>query len=376
MTQSSAQPEDMRTIVYKTIVMGIEPDLQAGYVSGVSGESFSSQLFPSLGVTLGVTRCHIDEKTDYVFQLWSIPTHYEHGNILRKFYKGHKAVIIIVNHEDINGISDAITNLREDVTQAVLLLIVSDDPISEIEKREIDNILGQPLKLYSAEHLQDSIELLGVLLDEANREEKMKMGLVVLGIDECERFTSNVTRMTLPPVTDEELEIITEYARTQGITCIDESCSFDYPEGYISMDLRSGNVRLKPKTCHNCKRSCKRNAGICIIGVDNGWSTDDIGSRAMLILAKIHALSTRIIPNHVEKQIRYATSCKYYTPDGSEESIRIESELAIKGYVLKKENSDFLDVAKERLMQKKLPQTAFNSLKRAFNKIRSSIESE
>ena len=116
----------------------------------------------------------------------------------------------------------------------------------------------------------------------------------------------------------------------------------------------------------------EKKTNICIIAVDSGWSTNDIGQRALLTIAKILALSERKLPNHVEMQILRACKCTQFeiNSDMFEElPLELSNPQPRSSYIRK----TLLEVAAERVNEGRLSENAYNMLKRRLATIQKAV---
>ncbi|MGY5876173.1 MAG: hypothetical protein RTU30_10530, partial [Candidatus Thorarchaeota archaeon] len=140
-------------------------------------------------------------------------------------------------------------------------------------------------------------------------------------------------------------------------------CLISLNEGFMRVDFHSGNVTFEPILCDLCSRDCKRSVNICIIGVDDGWSSEGIGKRALLTMAKIQGLATRSLPLHVENQIHQATQCSRFIL--SDKDLKdIMDGLFGNGIVMK---DDLLEAALRRVKDGRLSSAAYDILKRRLD---------
>ena len=135
--------------------------------------------------------------------------------------------------------------------------------------------------------------------------------------------------------------------------------------------MRTGALRIEPQICRLCTLNCKRKYNLCIVGTDSGWSSEDLQSRALLTIAKIYALASRTLPQHVERQIRGASVCSKF---------RLNPEIAIEempdnllmGLNRPESSRSLLEVAKERVKEGRLSEGGYSMLKKKLHNLEAS----
>jgi len=93
----------------------------------------------------------------------------------------------------------------------------------------------------------------------------------------------------------------------------------------------------------------------------------------LLTAAKVLALSDRKFPSHVEMQLQRSSSCTRFELDPNLLEDAIPSEITapqIKSSFIRK---TLLEVASERVKEGRLPQTAYNMLKRRLASLQKSV---
>jgi hypothetical protein len=159
--------------------------------------------------------------------------------------------------------------------------------------------------------------------------------------------------------------IIKENAESFGIGSTSTHCILELDEGTVKVELSMGDAVLEPVICKYCLKKCVRRSKICIVGTDAGWSSEDLGARALLTLAKIFALASREIPEHVEKQLYQASRCsKIELPHDLSSKPHLEERLARLGYIKKGASWTLLDEANRRVQDGRLSESDYESIAR------------
>jgi hypothetical protein len=168
------------------------------------------------------------------------------------------------------------------------------------------------------------------------------------------------------------MKSIISLARDFGIETTPSTCKVELKEGIAEIDLMSGSVSFRPKLCRFCEKSCKRSANICIVRKEPGWSSINLGTRALLTLAKIYALNERKLPEHVEKQIARATACQNFVLAGELfENKELLSQIIRLGYVQAYGEQTLLEEAEKRVREGRLSLDSYNTIRRMLNKVQS-----
>jgi hypothetical protein len=193
----------------------------------------------------------------------------------------------------------------------------------------------------------------------------------VLTEDECPIFEPEPPISSTPPNSEDELEEIREIALDLGLRIVGNLCVVEMNEGVSCIDMRNGTVQIEPQICRLCSSSCKKKSNLCIIGTDSGWSSEKLRSRALLTIAKIHALSSRTLPRHVEKQIRGASTCTRFqlSPEASFDEI---PEIVLSGFDRPESRKSLLEAAEERLREGRLSEAGYSMLKKKLHNLEAS----
>jgi hypothetical protein len=181
--------------------------------------------------------------------------------------------------------------------------------------------------------------------------------------DECPEYHHIEGRETLPECTTVEIESIREIAEKIGAETTEGKTIITKPEGSFHIDMRTGAVTMTPVSCQLCENDCARESGICIVESDPGWSTEGLGERALLVLAKIWGIHSGEIPNHVRKQVRYAIQCNRFLPRVNLEITEIEEAMNAVGYQKVRKRRTLLEEASARVSDKRISKTIYDMLK-------------
>lgn len=345
-------------------MLGRDLTLQTGFINRVSGERVTNQLYNTLGVSLGIAKYEDHEDISTVLQLWSLPQDERLNGLTKTFTKGHRGVIVIVKPDEIDQIHSLLNSFSLQPGPNLVLVVIGDVRGVETELIARIPINKEFLELQTTATAEDVISILSNQLRTKRKLNDGKISVIFMDQSECPLYDPIATIHHEPEISDQEVDEIRGILIAQGIRVADDSCFVDLPEGRAWISLRTGAVRLEPIICNFCENDCKRQTHICIIAVDSGWSTQEIGQRALLTTAKVLALSEGNLPAHVELQIQRAISCTRFElyPESIEDDM--PSQLLFTQPRSKHISKTLLEVASERVKEGRLPKAAYNMLKR------------
>lgn len=360
-------------MIFKVLVLGRNLPLQTGFVNRVSGERVTNQLYNTLGVSLGIAKKEESDNSSVVLQLWSLPLNERLIGLTKNFTKGHRGVIVLVKPDELDQLPSLLKSFSINPESNLLVAVVGDIQGIESELLRKVPFSEESLDIHSISSANDIITILCNQLQKKEYVNNNKISVVFLDENQCPLFEPTAIAPPEPDCTDKELDEIRSILLHQGLRVIADSCFVELNEGTAWISLRSGSVRLDPAICNYCRFDCKRQTNICIIAVDSGWTTQDIGHRALLTTAKILALSDRTLPSHVEMQIQRAGRCTRFelNPDLLEEDLPVElSSLHPQSTYMRK---TLLEVASDRVKEGRLPDSAYNMLKRKLASIQKTV---
>jgi len=359
-------------MVFKVLILGRDLPLQTGFLNRVSGERVTNQLYQTLGVSLGVARNDDQSDVNIKLQLWSLPLDERLSGITKTFTKGYRGAIVIARTEEIELVPSLLHEFGIYPSPNLLIVIIGDVHGIEADIAKRIPFDEKYLDFHSAATAED---VTNIMISQLRMKEPFQDGrisIVYLDQSQCPLYEPREPLGKEPPCSDYEVEELRTILLDQGIRVIEDSCLVELPEGTASISLRTGSVKLNPEICSYCISQCKRNTNICIIAVDSGWSTNDIGQRALLTIAKAMALSERKLPNHVELQIQRACTCAQFdvNPDLLEKlPAKLTNYQPRSTYIRR----TLLEVASERVKEGRLSENAYNMLKRRLATIQESV---
>jgi len=358
-------------MIFKVLVIGHDLPLQTGFLNRTSGDCISYQLYNALGVSLGVSRFDYPENLNVVLQFWSLPSTERVRGITRSYVKGHKAIIVVVRPGEVDSIPQLLQNLS--LTSETLFMIVVVGSVLEAENEisRLSSFFETHPVVQALPNVDTAIRLVADNLVNL-RERSLFVPMVgVLTEDECPIFEPEPPISASPPNSESELEEIREIALDLGLRIIGNLCAVEMSEGVSWVDMRTGAVQIEPQICRLCSSSCKKKSNLCIIGTDPGWSSEELRSQALLTISKIHALSSRTLPTHVEKQIHGASTCTRFqlSPEASFEEI---PEYVLSGFNRPESRKSLLETAEERLREGRLSEAGYSMLKKKLHNLEAS----
>ncbi|MHA1135697.1 MAG: hypothetical protein ACTSSE_04355 [Candidatus Thorarchaeota archaeon] len=360
-------------MIFKVLVLGRDLPLQTGFINRVSGERVTNQLYNTLGVSLGIAKNEDHKDVSTILQLWSLPIDERLNGLTKTFTKGHRGVIAIVKPDEIEDIHSLLNSFSIQPGPNLAIVVVGDVLGIEPELQSRIPFNEDFLDVHTIATTEDVISILSERLRKKSKSNEGKVTVIFMDESQCPFFEPAIATRHEPECSDQEVEEIRSILISQGIRVADDSCLVELVEGTAWISLRTGTVRLEPIICNFCEHDCKRQTNICIIAVDSGWTTQEIGQRAILTTAKILALSDRKLPSHVEMQLQRASSCTRFELDSDLLEDDIPSELIMpqprNAYIRK----TLLEVAMERVKEGRLPQTAYNMLKRRLTSLQKSV---
>lgn len=358
-------------MIFKVLVVGQNLPLQTGFLRRTSGDCISYQLYNTLGVSLGVSRLDYPENLNVILQLWSLPSAERVRGITRSYIKGHKAAIVVVRSSEVGSIPQILQDLS--LTLETLFMVVVIGSVLEAEKQinRLSSFFETLPTIQALPNVETAVRLVANHL--VNRlDEKQVLPLIgVMTEEECPTYEPQPPISSTPPTSDIEIEEIREIVLDLGLRVVGYLCAIEMREGITWVDMRTGTIQIEPKMCRLCLSSCKKKSNLCIVGTDTGWSSEDLRSRALLTIAKIHALSSRSLPKHVTKQILGASTCTRFqiSPEAPFDEI---SEDILRGLDRPESRKSLLEAAEERLREGRLSEAGYSMLKKKLHNLESS----
>ncbi|MFW9961588.1 MAG: hypothetical protein ACFFDV_11240 [Candidatus Thorarchaeota archaeon] len=360
-------------LIFKVLVIGRDLALQTGFLTQVSGRNVSTQLFNTLGVSLGIARYDDDEDCSVTLQLWALPQNERVSGLSQSFIKGHQAIAVIIRPDEVREFPELVTNLSLRLSSNVIICVVGsyDEALQACEDFSSRYLEGH--KIFKASNTSDVISLLARKITSKDKRKTQSLTFIILDESMCPTYVHPIQRLSEIECTDEEISDIQTILLDQGVHLAGDVCIINIREGKASISLKTGAVSLEPYICKFCIHPCKRQANVCIIAVDSGWSSQGISQKALLIAAKAMAIAERRLPQHVESQILRASICNKFELSHELEKNGIPADL-LTAYSRKSiSGRSLLEVAEKRMRDGKLPHGAYQILKSRLVTVERSI---
>ena len=358
-------------MIFKVLIIGNDLPLQTGFLSRASGDRVSCQLYNTVGLSLGVVQFDYPEDLSVVLQLWSIPLSERMEGLSRNFTKGHRAIILVIRPDEIENIPQMFERLSLSVETPLMIVVVGSVRDAEAGSFRLDVLLGEQLPVHAVQSVQDIIGFVSEgLVSRGSVKSPLPM-IVALDEEVCPLYEPRLPDGSVPLNTEQEIHEIRNIAIDLGLRVITDSCAVELDEGVAWVCMKTGAIRLQPGICRYCSHSCKRQSNICIVGTDTGWSSLNLGSRALLTIAKIYALTARMLPEHVKKQIERTTVCTRFDPNPTIPIEEIPDEI-LSGFTESHSRKSLLDAAKERVKDGRLSKDVYSMLKKKLHNLESS----
>jgi hypothetical protein len=353
-------------LIAKVLIVGDNPALLAGFLRQVSGRELSYQLYSSMGIGLGVARRRVHEAAEVVMQLWSLPVGERMLGINASMSRGTRGIVVVVEHLNSPTIESILSWFDHTRLYSFHIAVLGQqfpeigDLMETVAKWNLS--MGEVREVEGIHSIID--EIAEDLLSDPPGPSKIRFS--VLDKSAVVPYEPQPRVGSIPLCNGKELALLSEYAKENGFDLKGRNAHIDLDEGRIRINLVSGEVSLKPNICSECDRTCKRESRICVVGIDKGWSSQELGRRALLVMSKLHAFSSRKVPLDVENQIAYASNCaSFHQSMGlSSDSFRVAGDFGQD----RNEKSDLLDVAKKRVEERTLSTSAYSILRDWFRK--------
>ncbi|RDE10801.1 MAG: hypothetical protein C4K47_10885 [Candidatus Thorarchaeota archaeon] len=349
-------------MIYKVLVLGNPPSLQAGFLNQVSGGGLSYQLYTALGIGIGVARLPSPVGA-ITLQLWLIPSRKRFAGITRRLMRGANSSIVVLREEELGALHQLLLELTPEQQESLMIVVVGSLLDRESVKRTVEDTVCSRCEIHRALSAQDALHALSEVMTSRLNDGLQRVTVMLLDERHCPEFQFRPDQATLPVNTKEEKREIREFARSLGIGVSDTACVISLHEGVAEMELATGTLLFRSRLCEECKRGCKKAERICIIGQDKGWSSQGMGPRALLAMAKLEGLNRGELPADVRVQIDRAACCPTFVPIPGSEINGSRSKVRPSNRLVGAERPTLLEEAEIRMKQGRLSSSVYNMLK-------------
>lgn len=281
----------------------------------------------------------------------------------RGLMRGARSSIVVLREDDLGALSQLLLELTPEQKSSLMVVLVGSVLSREQIGCSIEQILRQTCELRRARSVQETLKTLADLaVAHSNR---MPESVLVMLLDErhCPEFQFQPNQGALPANTKEEIRQIRQFAVSQGASVSDAACVIGLEGGVAELELATGALAFRSRLCEECKKECKKESKICIVGQDKGWSSEGMGPRALLTMAKLQALCLGRLPYDVQLQIERAAHCPGFTPKLGAGASRRSSYAQPSDQLAKERRTTLLEEAEKRVSQGRLPYSVYSMLK-------------
>ncbi len=359
---ASAESTVQRRLIHKVLILGNHTPLQVGYLSEVVQQNLACHLYSTLGVSIGVTTIQPIPTLSVTLQLWAVPLNERYRGLTSTFVRGHSSALVIIRSDGTDHIPQIDAILNDNGRKSVTFVVVGPLADAECFAEQVSDYYKRPTSVHSITDVHETIRI-AVNRIVYSQGDASPIQVLSLPEEACPEFEGVPDRLGIPLNTEAEVTMIKDFARSCSLDVSKLECLISLNEGFMRVDFSSGNATFEPILCDLCSRDCKRSINICIVGVDDGWSSEGLGKRALLTMAKIQGLATRSLPLHVENQIHQASQCSRFIL-GDRDLRDIMDGLFDNGIVMK---DDLLEVALRRVKDGRLSSSAYDILKRRLD---------
>jgi hypothetical protein len=286
----------------------------------------------------------------------------------RNFTKGHKAIILILRPHEIENISEMFNRFGLRVETPTMIVVVGSVRDTEAASFQLDAFFGAKLQVQAVQSVDEIMAFVAEGLVHKETSKALMPKIVSVDEDVCPIYEPAYPESSTPPNTLQEIQEISVIAAELGLRIIRDTCAVELDEGVAWICMKTGSIRLEPEICRYCSHSCKRQSSICIVGTDTGWSSINLGSRALLTIAKIYALTARMLPVHVKKQIERTTICNRFDPNPVIPIEDIPDRIFL-GFKQSQAGKSLLDAAKKRVKEGRLSKDIYTMLKKKLHNL-------
>lgn len=350
--------------------MGADLALQVGFLNRASNGNAAFQLYPTLGVGIGVSRSTLEDGCQAVLQLWSLPLSERYHGITETFMKGHRGAVVVLRPDETDLFEQLFFRLSERARS--LLMIVFVGPSSDFDQAvlKVSRVIGRTPHIRHMDSVTSCLELLASCLSERFQEVTSLPLIALLDEDECPAQLPILDSRSMPPSSREEIELIRQVAEVFGVSCTSTHCAIDLDEGTIRIEFSTGETRLEAAICSYCLNTCSRFPRLCIVGMDSGWASVDVGERALLTMAKIYGFATGGLPDHVRMQLQRSSRCSAFElRKDLGESTEVHEKLMRLGYASRTEERTLQAVAQRRVREGRLSPADYDTIMRGLRRM-------
>ncbi len=357
-------------LIHKALVLGADLALQTGFLNRASNGNAAFQLYPTLGVGIGVSRSTLEDGCQAVLQLWSLPLSERHHGITDTFMKGHRGAVVVLRPDETDLFEQLFFRLSEKARNLLMIVLVGVSSDFEQAMLTVSQVLGRTPPIRHMDSVTTCLELLATCLSERAQEVTSLPLIALLDEDECPAQMPILESRSMPPSSREEIEMIRQVAEEVGVSCTSTHCMIELDEGTIKVELSTGETRLESAICRYCLKSCARFPRLCIVGMDSGWASEEVGNRALLTMAKIYGLATGELPDNIRMQLHRSSRCsELELHEDLDESGEVYEKLMRLGYASRTEERTLQAAAQKRVREGRLSLADYDTIMRGLRRM-------
>ncbi len=354
-------------MIRKVIVVGTDRAILADFLRRTNATIGFPGMFYVTGITLGVVRRDLNDMLISLF-LWTIPRSLVRSGLATAFSKGHSSAIIVITPEEIPELNRMVKefNIKETVTKVVVVR----GTLSEAERaaEHTRNSVEGDVQADEVENVGDIFDkYTKALANPGNRSDSNSWIFLALPPNELEEYYPPMNTR-FKPLNAEEIIFVKNTAKKMNLTVNDDSIIIPTVFGRITIRIATGDVIIHPIVCDFCVNRCKKTNKICIVRIDDGWSSEEVSSSALLVIAKAYALQNDDLPEHVINQLLTSNKCDkaVIDPEGLDQELyQVLWQLA---RPQAKRKRSLIDEARDRRDHGRLSERAFNVLRGVMEK--------
>ena len=272
------------------------------------------------------------------FYLWNINCSQRWTFLRTNYYNGSEAIIVLISETKINQIKQYLEEIKSrlPVIQIIFCVILEKCTKDEIIAKHLKSkkfkslIKSNNIKindiLTPSEIFQQICSKFMIKKDTNEESDNFIINFIQSKalfnqqtlVDECNDYYEPIESFSGINLNQRiNTKIITNYLSELGFKIEDDSDDYlkikNKKFGTFSIFLKNGKVNLLPIICQKCKhKNCSKynkKFFVCIEQKTKGWSNDNLGQPELLLLSKIIALKSGILPFSVMKQITKINIC-------------------------------------------------------------------
>jgi hypothetical protein len=277
--------------------------------------------------------------------------------------RGARSSIVVVREEDLADLSHLFLEVAPEQMDSLLIVVVGSVLDRESIRSSVENALHGEFDMHRVHSVQESLQAMSEVM--ISRLCDIQHSALVALLDErhCPEFQFQPNQAAMPVNTEEEIRVIRRLASSLGMTVSDTAGVVNLEVGMAQLEFATGTVVFRSRLCEECRQECKKEERICIVGQDKGWSSEGMGPRALLTMAKLQALHAREFPPDVKQQIERAASCSRFTRKRASDTEGSTSEPSTSVHRIRLVRPTLLEEAERRVKQGRLPSSVYNMLK-------------